>query len=211
MAISCWKCCFDYYLLKINKDPDFLIVRTANPNKWPKALSFQSWYNEMPGFLSHACKTCMCKILEITTAGNCNKCRKIINSTCCFINSQLSAEVNCLDKVHFWLNHRMKYGDTLDIVCSQYDYLQRIKPFGQVLYNKKKMNALTLLVLFRVLFDLLGLLDCYEEEIIVNVLSFLSGLSFGCFMGSLKKKHNLTRQLRDDIRFFIQDYNNVSK
>ena len=58
-------------------------------------------------FLFHACKTCMCKILEITTAGNCNKVRKIMYSTCCFINSQLSAEENCLDKIHFWLNHGM--------------------------------------------------------------------------------------------------------
>ena len=91
------------------------------------------------------------------------------------------------------------------------DYLQRIKPFRQVLHNNKKMNALILLVLFLVLFDLLGLLDCYEKEIIVNVLCFLSGLSFGYFVASLKKKHNLTRQLSDGIRFFIQDYNNVSK
>ena len=71
----------------------------------------------MPGFLFHACKLCM--ILEITTAGNSNKVCKIMNSTCCFINSQLSAEESCLDKVHFWLNHQIKYGDTLDIVCSQ--------------------------------------------------------------------------------------------
>ena len=89
----------------MNKDPDFLKVSTANPNKWPKALSSQSWYNEMPGFLFHACKPCMCKILEITTAGNSNKVRKIMNSACCFINSQLSAEESCLDKAHFWLNH----------------------------------------------------------------------------------------------------------
>ena len=120
MAISCCNCYFDYYLLKINKDPDFLKVRTANLNEWPKILSSQSWYNEMPGFLFYACKTCMCKILEITTAGNCNKVHKIMNSMCCFINSQLLAEENCLDKVHFWLNHRIKYGDILDIVCLQY-------------------------------------------------------------------------------------------
>ena len=120
MAISCCNCCFDYYLLKMNKDPDFLKVKTANPNEWSKALSSQSWYNEMPDFLFHACKECICKILEITTVGNCNKFCKILNSTCCFINSQLSAEGNCLDKVHFWLNHRIKYGDTLDIVCLQW-------------------------------------------------------------------------------------------
>ena len=119
MAISCCNCYFDYCLFKINKSPDFLKVKTANPNEWLKAFSSQNWYNEMPGFLFHACKTCMCKILEITTAGNCNKVRKIMNSTCCFVNSQLSAEENCSDEVHFELNHRIKNGDTLDIVCSQ--------------------------------------------------------------------------------------------
>ena len=73
------------------------------------------------------------------------------------------------------------------------------------------MNVLILLVLFPVLFDLLGLLDCYEEEIIVSVLCFLSGLSFGYFVASFKKKHNLARKLSDDIRFFIKHYNNVLK
>ena len=68
-------------------DPDFLKVGTANPNEWPKALSYQSWCNDMPDFLFHAYKTCMCKILEITTACNSNKVRKFMNSTCCFINS----------------------------------------------------------------------------------------------------------------------------
>ena len=79
MAISCCNCYFDYYLLEINKDPDFLKIRTANPNEWPEALSSQSWYNEMPGCLFHACKACMCKILEFITADNCNKVRKIMN------------------------------------------------------------------------------------------------------------------------------------
>ena len=73
------------------------------------------------------------------------------------------------------------------------------------------MNMLILLMLFQVLFDLLRLLDCYEE-IIVDVPCSLSGLSFGYFVASLKKNRNLTRQLSDDITFFIQNYNNdVSK
>ena len=120
MAISCCNCYFDYYLLKINKDPEFLKVRKVNPSEWLKAQSSQGWYNEMPEFLLHACRTCMCRVLEITSAGNCNKTRQTKNSTCYFINSQLlTAEENCLDKVHFWLNHRIKHGDTLDIVCEQ--------------------------------------------------------------------------------------------
>ena len=54
---------------------------------WPKALSSQGWYNEMPQFLFHACRTCMCRVSEITSAGNCNKTRQIINSACCFIHT----------------------------------------------------------------------------------------------------------------------------
>ena len=90
----------------------------------------------MPDFLFHACKTCMCKILEITTGGNCNKVRKVMNSTCCFMNSQLPAEENCLDKVHFWLNHQIKYGDTLNIVCSQ------CKPKLCTMITYKELNFL---------------------------------------------------------------------
>ena len=73
------------------------------------------------------------------------------------------------------------------------------------------MNTLTLLMLFLFLFELLDLLACYEE-IIVNVLCFLSGLSFGYFAAGLKIKNcNLMRQLSDDLIFFIQNYNNVSQ
>ena len=54
------------------------------------------------------------------------------------------------------------------------------------------MNALILLLLFMVLFDLLGL-PAYYEEIIANILCFLSGLSFGYFVAGLKKNCNLTR------------------
>ena len=72
------------------------------------------------------------------------------------------------------------------------------------------MNTLTLLMLFLFLFELLDLLACYEE-IIVNVLCFLSGLSFGYFAAGLKKNRNLMRQLSDDLIFFIQNYNNVSQ
>ena len=69
------------------------------------------------------------------------------------------------------------------------------------------MNALILLVLFLVLFDLLDW-PVYYEEIIIKILCFLSGLSFGYFVAGLKKKRNLTRLLSDDINFFIQNYNN---
>ena len=62
-------------------------------------------------------------------------------------------------------------------------------------------------MLFLVLFELLDLLAFYEE-IIVNVLCFLSGLSFGYFVADLKKNRNLMRQLSDDLNFFIQNYNN---
>ena len=62
-------------------------------------------------------------------------------------------------------------------------------------------------MLFLVLFELLDLPACHEE-IIVTVLCFLSGLSFGYFVAGLKKKRNLTRQLSDNLNFFIHSYNN---
>ena len=74
------------------------------------------------------------------------------------------------------------------------------------------MNALILLLLFLVLFELLDLPGCYEE-IIVSALCFLSGLRFGYFVAGLKKNGMLTKQLSDEIKFFLQSYDNndVSK
>ena len=69
------------------------------------------------------------------------------------------------------------------------------------------MNVFILLLLFLVLFELLDLPACYEE-ISVNVLCFLSGLSFGYFVAGLKKNRMLTKQLSDDIKSFLQSYNN---
>ena len=101
----------------------------------PKALSSQEWYNEMSEFLFHACRSRMVRVLEITSAANCNKTRHIINSVCCFINSQLlPAEENCLYKVHIWLNHRNKHEDTLDVVC------ERCKPNLCALIIYKELN-----------------------------------------------------------------------
>ena len=69
------------------------------------------------------------------------------------------------------------------------------------------MNALILLMLCLVLFDLLGV----HEEIIANILSFVSRLSFGYYLCNLKKNPSLTKQLSDDLNFFVQKYhkNNV--
>ena len=68
------------------------------------------------------------------------------------------------------------------------------------------------MVLFLVLFELLDFRACYKETI-VNVFCFLSGLSFGYFVAGLKKNRMLTKQLSDNIKFFLQSYNNndVSK
>ena len=39
MSISCCNCCFDYYLLKINRDQEFLKnVKSLNSEDWPKIL-----------------------------------------------------------------------------------------------------------------------------------------------------------------------------
>ena len=65
------------------------------------------------------------------------------------------------------------------------------------------MNALILLMLYMVLFDLVGV----HEEIIENILCFVSGLSFGYYFCNLKKNRSLTKQLNDDLDFFLQKYN----
>ena len=69
------------------------------------------------------------------------------------------------------------------------------------------MNTLILMMLFLVLFDLLGVFVCHEE-VIANVLCFLSELSFGYYMANLKKNHGLAKQLSNNLDFFVQDYNN---
>ena len=65
------------------------------------------------------------------------------------------------------------------------------------------MNALILLMLCLVLFDLFGV----HEEIIANILCFVSGQSFDYYLCNLKKNRGLTKQLNDDLIFFIQKYN----
>lgn len=119
MSISCY---FDYYLIKINKDPEFLKTRMLNVKEWLKALSAQGWWydDNAPGLLFHACRSCICRVLQTNLAAKCSNVREILNSTCGFINSQhlLSNEENCLDKVHFELNSRMKCENTLDMVCT---------------------------------------------------------------------------------------------
>ena len=65
------------------------------------------------------------------------------------------------------------------------------------------MNALILLMLCLVLFDLLGV----PEEIIANILCFVSRLIFGYYLCNLKKNRSLTKQLNDDLNFFVQKYN----
>ena len=152
MSIICCNCYFDYYLLKINRDPEFLksvkslnsedwpkiplkdpsfpkskekLVRTrwsVLEDEWPKAASSQGWYSQAPGFLFHACRACICKLLEITAATNCSSVREVLNRTCYFVNSQwITLEENCLDKIRFELNGRAgrKYENILSYVCYQ--------------------------------------------------------------------------------------------
>ena len=70
------------------------------------------------------------------------------------------------------------------------------------------MNTLILMMLFLVLFDLLGVFD-FHEGVIVNGLCFLSALSFGYYLANLKRSCSLiTKQLNDDLIFFVQSYNN---
>ena len=57
-----------------------------------------------------------------------------------------------------------------------------------------------------VLFDLLGV----YKEIIANISCVVSGLSFGYYLCNLKKNRSLTKQLNEDLNFFVQKYNKNS-
>ena len=67
------------------------------------------------------------------------------------------------------------------------------------------MNALILLMLCLVLFDLFVV----HKEITANnhCKCFVSGLSFGYYLCNLKKNRSLTKQLNDGLNFFVQKYN----
>ena len=101
------------------------LVRTRWPvhkDKWPKAASSQGWYSQAPGFLFHACRACICKLLEITAVANCSSVREVLNRRCYFVNSQwIPLEENCLVEIHFELNGRAgrKYENILGYVCYQ--------------------------------------------------------------------------------------------
>ena len=88
-GISCCNCYLDYYLLKINKGPEYLNSRSVNVKEWPKA---QDWLHDdnLPGVLFQAYGSCLCKVLKCTMAARCDMIRETLNSMCCFINSLLS-------------------------------------------------------------------------------------------------------------------------
>ena len=118
MSISCCNCYFDYYLLKSDRNPEFLkkvklmnsgewpkiprlqitvpasgarLVRSKRSvlaDEWPKVAVPQGWYCQASGLLFHACEVCICKLLKITTAADCPIVREILNRTCYLINSQ---------------------------------------------------------------------------------------------------------------------------
>ena len=126
------------------------LVRTKWPvlaDDWPKAKSSRGWYSQAPGLSFHACRTCICKVLEITAAVNSTSVREIFNSTCFFVNSQwlFTLKENCLDKIYFDLNGRIgiKYDGILSNVCAQCQTklcLKIIHREFKVLHINKKMN-----------------------------------------------------------------------
>ena len=119
MSISCCCCYFDYYLLKINRQPEFLKkIESLNEEDWPKnpvatdlsfphARSVSSWYSQATGLLFYACKPCILWILEISAAANDADVNDFLGRMCYFVNSQwISTEENCLDKIYFSLGSR---------------------------------------------------------------------------------------------------------
>ena len=118
MSISCFNWYFDCYLLKINRNQEFLKkVRSLNSEEWPKIVQVQitvpasgarpvrskrsvladewpkvaapqGWYFQASGLLFNACEVCICKLLKITTAADCPIVREVLSRTCYFINLQ---------------------------------------------------------------------------------------------------------------------------
>ena len=118
MSISCCNCYFDYYLLKINKDPKFLYnIMSLNSGDLRRTLSSPlSWHSQAPGCSFHACKTCIINVLQITAAYNAVNVRKILNFTCSFVILQwlftLALHENCFDRIGFGIAEK-KYKGSL--------------------------------------------------------------------------------------------------
>ena len=186
MCISCCCCYFDYYLLKINGQPEFLKkTESLNDEDWPKNplknLSFPyfesvlGWYSQVPGLLFNACRPCIIKLLEISTIGNHANVNEILSRTWHFVNSQwITTKENCLDKIYYSLGSKAGSRD-LD-VCPQC----KMSLCFSVIY--REFNCLdksyVLAKNARIcLFDML--IGITYKDIIANLLSFVSGLSFG--------------------------------
>ena len=118
MTISCCNCYFNYYLLKINKEPEFIRkIESLNEEDWPKNpltdLSFPhfksvpGWYSQAPGLLFHACRPCILRLLEISALANHTDVNEILSKTCHFVNSQwITSNENCLDKIYYSLGSK---------------------------------------------------------------------------------------------------------
>ena len=68
------------------------------------------------------------------------------------------------------------------------------------------MNTTILSALALVLFDVLGLLDHYET-VVVNMLCFMFGFSFGHYVANVEKIRTLSNIFYDHLNYFIQCYN----
>ena len=55
------------------------------------------------------------------------------------------------------------------------------------------------------------LIGITHEDIIANILCFVSGLSFGYYLANLKKDSNSSKQLNDELIFLVQRDNNTNK
>ena len=206
MSTSCCCCYFDYYLLKINRQPEFLKkTESLNDGDWPKNpltdfsfpyfKSVPRWYSQAPGLLFHAWKPCIIKLLEISTVGNHANVNEILSRMCHFVNSQwITTEENCLDKIYYSLGSKAGSRD-LD-VCPQC----KMNLCFSVIY--REFNCLDKFYVLEkgawiCLFDML--IGITHEDIIANILCFVSGLSFGYYIANLKKDSNSAKQLNDEL------------
>ena len=206
MSRGCCCCYFDYYLLKVNRQPEFpKKIESLNNENWPKNpltdllfLYFKrvpGWYSQAPGLLCHACRSRIIKLLKISTVGNHANVNEILSRTFHFVNSQwITTEENCLDKIYYSLGGKAGSRD-LD-VCPQC----KMNLCFSVIY--REFNCLDKSYVLAksawiCLFDML--IGITHEDIIANILCFVSGLSFGYYLANLKKDSNSAKQLNDEL------------
>ena len=171
---------------------------------FPYARGISGWYSQATGLLFHACRPCILRVLEISAVANDADVNEILGRTYYFVNSQwITTEENCLDKIYFKLRSRgggrdldacprCKLNLCLSVIYREFNCLDKsdiVKKRLKICYSSDMM---------------LG----SHEEVIVNILRFVSGLSFGYYLANLMKDGRSSKRLNEELIFLVKSDNN---